>query len=198
VLLILLGDLPFLLGRWHVWHWGPEQGTDLKVQIATYAKTDGWTILAIIGVTSLWLLPVIGRSARVRISFSLGGLALHALAMQTFYLDFMNRLPNPVDAFLGIVGVHGHEGGPLCFLVWAVPQIAGSKDAACKKELEELAGTWQLVASEKDGVSAPEADLKQTTVIITGDKYIMERAGRTVEEGWVCIDPARMPKVIDI
>jgi uncharacterized protein (TIGR03067 family) len=60
------------------------------------------------------------------------------------------------------------------------------------------AGTWQLVAFEKDGVQAPEADLKQTKYIITGDKYIVERAGKTVEEGWICIDPARKPKVIDV
>jgi predicted acyltransferase len=127
LLLILLADLPsLLLGGWHVSHWGPEQGTDLKAQIATYAKWDGWTILAIIGVTSLWILPVIGRSARVRIGFLLGGLVLHALATQTFYLDCMNGRPNPVDAFLGTIGVHGREGGPLGFLVWAVPQLAGS------------------------------------------------------------------------
>jgi predicted acyltransferase len=126
LLLILLGDLPSLLGGWHVYRWGPEQGTDLKAQIATYAKFDAWTILAIIGVTSLWVLPVIGRSVRVRLGFLLGGLALHALATQTFYLDFMNGRPNPVDRFLGTVGVHGREGGPLCFLVWAVPQLVGS------------------------------------------------------------------------
>jgi len=126
LLLILLADLPALLGGWHVSRWGPEQGTDLKAQIATYLKCDAWTILAIIGITSLWVLPVIGRSVRVRIGFLLGGLALHALAMQTFYLDFMDGRPNPVDTFLGTVGVHGKEGGPLCFLVWAVPQIIGS------------------------------------------------------------------------
>jgi predicted acyltransferase len=126
LLLILLANLPGLLGGWHVSRWGPEQGTDLKAQIATYVKTDGWTILAIIGVTSLWVLPVIGRSVRLRIGFLLAGLALHALAMQTFYLDFMDGRPNPVDTFLGTVGVRGKEGGPLCFLVWAVPQIIGS------------------------------------------------------------------------
>jgi predicted acyltransferase len=126
LLLILLADLPGLLGGWHVSHWGRENGTDLKAQIETYAKWDGWTILAIIGVTSLWILPVIGRSARLRIGFLLGGLVLHALATQTFYLDSMNGHPNPVDAFLGTVGVHGREGGPLGFLVWAVPQLAGS------------------------------------------------------------------------
>jgi uncharacterized protein (TIGR03067 family) len=77
---------------------------------------------------------------------------------------------------------------------------AGEDDlgAAVKKELKKVAGTWQVVASEKDGVKAPEADLKQTKIVITGDKYTMERAGKTVEEGWVAIDPTRKPKVIDI
>jgi predicted acyltransferase len=126
LLLILLGDLPAPLGGWHISHWGSEQGTDLQAQIATYLKFDGWTILAIIGVTSLWVLPVIGKSARVRVCFLLGGLAVHALATQIFYMDFMNGRPNPVDTFLGTIGVHGREGGPLGFLVWAVPQIVGS------------------------------------------------------------------------
>jgi uncharacterized protein (TIGR03067 family) len=75
---------------------------------------------------------------------------------------------------------------------------ADDEAAAFKKALEKLAGTWQLVAYEKDGVQAPEADLKETKYIITGDKYTVERAGKTVEEGWVAIDPARKPKVIDI
>ena len=72
------------------------------------------------------------------------------------------------------------------------------KEAAYKKELEKLAGTWQLVALEKDGVQAPEADVKQTKIIFNGDKFTMERAGKAVEEGWICIDPARKPKVIDL
>jgi uncharacterized protein (TIGR03067 family) len=70
--------------------------------------------------------------------------------------------------------------------------------AAVEKELKKVTGTWQLVASEKDGANAPEAELKQTKIVIKGDKYTMERAGKTVEEGWVCIDPTRKPKVIDI
>jgi predicted acyltransferase len=125
LLLILLADV--LLGSLRVSRdWGPQQGTDALALGATYVKFDSWTILAIIGVTSLWVLPVIGRSVRVRIGFLLGGLALHALATQTFYLDFLNGRPNVVDAWLGTVGVRCREGGPLSFLVWAVPQIAGS------------------------------------------------------------------------
>jgi uncharacterized protein (TIGR03067 family) len=80
---------------------------------------------------------------------------------------------------------------------WAA---AGEDDlgAAVKKELEKLAGTWQLVASEKDGVKVPEAETKDIKITIKGDKFTMERAGKTVEEGWACIDPTRKPKVIDI
>jgi predicted acyltransferase len=127
LLLILLGDgLPLLEGGMHVSRWGAEQRSDPLALLATYVKSDGWTILAIIGVTSLWVLPVIGKSVRVRVTFLLGGLAVHALATQVFYMDFMNGWPNPVDAVLGTTGVRGREGGPLGFLVWAVPQIAGS------------------------------------------------------------------------
>jgi predicted acyltransferase len=127
VLLILLADgFPLLLGGLPVRRWGPQQRTDALAVLATYVKWDGWTILAIIGVTSLWVLPVIGKSVRVRVVFLLGGLAVHALATQAFYMDFMNGLLNPVDAPLGTTGVRGREGGPLGFLVWAVPQIAGS------------------------------------------------------------------------
>ena len=96
----------------------------------------------------------------------------------------------------------------LMLILWAVAAaIAGvgwtaavedDKEAAYKKELKKLAGTWQLVAYEKDGVQAPEADVKQTKIIFNGDKFTMERAGKAVEEGWICIDPARKPKVIDV
>jgi len=76
--------------------------------------------------------------------------------------------------------------------------VEGDKEAAYKKELEKFTGTWQLVASEKDGVKAPEAEITDIKIIFKGDKFTMERAGKTVEEGWVCIDPARKPKVIDV
>jgi uncharacterized protein (TIGR03067 family) len=74
----------------------------------------------------------------------------------------------------------------------------GDLGAACKKELEKSAGTWQLVASEKDGVRLPEAGTKDIKIIFKGDKFTMKRAGKTVEEGWICIDPTRKPKVIDV
>ena len=82
---------------------------------------------------------------------------------------------------------------------------AGEDDlgAACKKELEKFAGTWQLVAYEKDGVKGPQAepwmpkDLTQIKVIFKGARLTIEVAGKTMLEGWICIDPTRKLKVID-
>jgi uncharacterized protein (TIGR03067 family) len=82
--------------------------------------------------------------------------------------------------------------------VGSTAAVEDDTEAAYKKELERLAGTWQLVGYEKDGVPTPEADLKQTKYVITGDKYTVERSGKTVEEGWICIDPDRKPRVIDV
>ena len=76
--------------------------------------------------------------------------------------------------------------------------VEDDKEATYKKELEKFTGTWQLVASEKDGVKAPEAEITDIKIIFKGDRFTMERAGKTVEEGWICIDPARTPKVIDV
>jgi uncharacterized protein (TIGR03067 family) len=75
--------------------------------------------------------------------------------------------------------------------------------AAVKKELKKFAGTWHYVAHEKDGVKGPQAepglpnDLTQIKLIFNGDKVTMQVAGKTMQEGWICIDPTRKLKVID-
>jgi len=40
--------------------------------------------------------------------------------------------------------------------------------------------------------------VKQLKLVIAGAKYTLRRAGKTVEEGTVRIDPTRAPKTIDI
>jgi uncharacterized protein (TIGR03067 family) len=85
----------------------------------------------------------------------------------------------------------------------AVLSAAGDdhKAATAKEyqhELEKFAGTWQLVSSEKDGTKAPEDQVKQTKMVITGDKYTIQRAGNTVEKGWIDIDLTQKPRAMDI
>jgi predicted acyltransferase len=66
-----------------------------------------------IGVTSLWVMPVIARGAGVRIAFAIASAAAFHLLSQAGYYDF--AMGRPVI-----------DGGPLGFLTWTIPLIAGS------------------------------------------------------------------------
>jgi hypothetical protein len=117
LLLILIASAPFLIGE-RLQSWDVLAGAGVLAHFAAFLKFDAWSIFAIIGITSPWILPMVGRSARVRGAFLLGSVAVHALLCQLFYVDFVCGLPNSVDALLGTVGVPGREGGPLGFLSW--------------------------------------------------------------------------------
>ncbi len=117
LLLILIASAPLLIGE-RPQSWDVLAGAGALAHFAAFLKFDARSIFAIIGITSPWILPMVGRSARVRGAFLLGSVAVHALLCQLFYVDFVCGLPNSVDALLGTVGVPGHEGGPLGFLSW--------------------------------------------------------------------------------
>jgi predicted acyltransferase len=66
-----------------------------------------------IGVTSLWVLPVMAAPPAVRVGFALGSGLLHVALSHWFYYDWVMTRP-------------GIDGGPLGFLTWTVPLLAGS------------------------------------------------------------------------
>ncbi len=66
-----------------------------------------------IAVTTLWVLPVIGRSWSIRLLWLLGSAALHLYLSNDYYLKF--AVDRPVI-----------DGGPLGFLTWTIPVLAGS------------------------------------------------------------------------
>ena len=117
LLLLLIASAPFLIGE-RPQSWDVLAGAGALAHVAAFLKFDAWSIFAIIGITSPWILPMVGRSARVRGAFLLGSVAVHALLCQRFYVDFVCGLPNSIDALLGTVGVPRREGGPLGFLSW--------------------------------------------------------------------------------
>ncbi|WP_164102151.1 heparan-alpha-glucosaminide N-acetyltransferase domain-containing protein [Candidatus Laterigemmans baculatus] len=67
-----------------------------------------------IAVTSLWLLPVITASAKVRLAWMTGSAVLHVLLSYGFNYEWVNTSPNGID------------GGPLGFLAWSVPAMMGT------------------------------------------------------------------------
>lgn len=66
-----------------------------------------------IGATSLWVLPVIAKGAGARIAFAAGSAVLFHVLSESFYYEFAMRRP--------VI-----DGGPLGFLTWTVPLIAGT------------------------------------------------------------------------
>ncbi|HMO36976.1 MAG TPA: acyltransferase family protein [Gemmatales bacterium] len=74
---------------------------------------DFFQTLTHIAVTTLWVLPVIGRSWPIRMAWLLGSALLHVYLSHEFYLKF--ALERPVI-----------DGGPLGFLTWSIPVLAGS------------------------------------------------------------------------
>jgi predicted acyltransferase len=66
-----------------------------------------------IGITTLWVLPVIDARPLVRIAFLAASGALFVVLSQAFYYDWVMKRP-------------GIDGGPLGFLTWTIPMLAGS------------------------------------------------------------------------
>lgn len=68
-----------------------------------------------IGITTLWVLPVIAASPRVRIGFALVSGLLHAALSHWFLYDWIMAVPRRVA-----------DGGQLGFLTWTIPVLVGS------------------------------------------------------------------------
>lgn len=77
-------------------------------------KRQWFQTLMHIAVTSLWLLPVIHRPARVRVAWMAGSAAAHVLLSYWFNFHWTNTAPTAID------------GGPLGFLTWSIPAIIGT------------------------------------------------------------------------
>ncbi len=77
-------------------------------------KRNWFQTLMHIAVTSLWIVPVIGAGARVRLLWMIGSAIAHVLLSYQFNFTWCNTAPNAID------------GGPLGFLTWCVPALLGT------------------------------------------------------------------------
>jgi predicted acyltransferase len=90
------------------------QTRSFPVVLGELAKRTWFQTLMHIAATSLWILPVIRYSPRLRILFLLVSAGLHVGVSGWFNFEWANTSPKGID------------GGPLGFLSWAVPAILGS------------------------------------------------------------------------
>jgi hypothetical protein len=94
-------------------NWADIQ-TSLPHLITVALRRDFFQTLVHIAVTALWILPVIASGPVTRISFACFSAFLHVALSQRFYYEAVNSQPRGID------------GGPLGFLTWTIPMIAGS------------------------------------------------------------------------
>jgi len=82
--------------------------------LAQWAKRDVFQTLTHIAVTSVWVMPVIAARSGARVAWAVASGLVHLGLSYWFNYNWVNTSP------LGI------DGGPLGFLTWAVPLLAGS------------------------------------------------------------------------
>ena len=81
--------------------------------LSSFWRRSPFQALVHIGVTTLWILPVIQRSARTQVAWAIASLLAHTAALAFGWHDWL--LANAVI-----------DGGALGFLAWTTPAIAGS------------------------------------------------------------------------
>jgi predicted acyltransferase len=111
--LILLGIVVYhLTGGYKSWAELTAERPD-EFLLKTF-KRHPFEALTHIGVTALWVLPVLAAPGWVRVLFAAASAGLHVWASHAGYYQW--NLTSPV----------GIDGGPLGFLTWTIPLVAGT------------------------------------------------------------------------
>lgn len=94
--------------------WSQLQELGFSGFLKTAFQREPFQTLVHIGVTAIWIMPVIARGVWPRILFAIASGVLHWVLSYRFgYYDWVMHRP-------------GIDGGPLGFLTWTIPMLAGS------------------------------------------------------------------------
>jgi predicted acyltransferase len=129
--LILLGFVIYHLdGEYSSWE--KLRGLGIGELLAKAFRRELFQALVHIALASIWVLPVIAARVPVRVLYLLASAGLHLWLSWWFYLERAWTEPRVID------------GGPLGFLSWSIPLLAGSLafDAvAASRDPRRLAAT---------------------------------------------------------
>lgn len=71
------------------------------------------------------------------------------------------------------------------------------KEDSAKQDLEKLQGNWTMASLEINGKLESEERIKDVTLVIKGDQYIVKTGGRTFTMTFT-LDATKKPKAIDM
>ena len=106
--------------------WSAVDAEFVGPAVVPAAEGRPWEVLAIIGVTQLCLLPLVGRSTAVRVVAMLLSLVAHVGLSYAFNFAFVLGLPNAVDRLLGTTGQRCWDGGLFGLISWSFLMLAGT------------------------------------------------------------------------
>ena len=110
-LLVLAFVVHRLDGRYETWAALRDKGP--WGVIAAGFQREFFQTLAHIAVTSIWIMPVVAARPMPRVAYAVGSAALFYGLSAWWYYDWVMTRP-------------GIDGGPLGFLTWTIPTIAGT------------------------------------------------------------------------
>jgi len=93
--------------------WADLQSLGVRGFLAQAFQRDPFQALVHIGVTSIWVLPVIGSRPKAILAWIALSAALHVWASSAGYYGWVMTRP-------------GIDGGPLGFLTWTIPMLSGA------------------------------------------------------------------------
>jgi predicted acyltransferase len=124
--LVLVSMVMYASEDFEVKHWAELQGSGTWKLIAGIVKANLWETLAIIGVTQIFLLPVIGASWRARSIFLAVCALVHLVISHWFNFFFVYGKPNWLDELLGMTGSSAWDGGCFGIIGWSIPMLFGT------------------------------------------------------------------------
>ena len=109
--LVLVSLVTYAQEDFAVKHWADLLGSGTRQLIAGILKTNLWETLAIIGMTQVFLMPVIAASSRVRTIAIIICLLVHTWISHSFNFFFVYGKPNWMDDLWGLSGKTAWDGG---------------------------------------------------------------------------------------
>jgi uncharacterized protein (TIGR03067 family) len=83
-------------------------------------------------------------------------------------------------------------------ILTAIASADDLKNEAIKRDRQQIAGKWQIVALEINGNKSKAEDAKKLTVVNTADgRWSLRSEGNEVSKGTSTLDPTKKPKTID-
>ena len=87
----------------------------------------------------------------------------------------------------------------LVVVVWARDTPAEqARRKAIEDDRKAFEGTWVGESNIRDGITVSDDEVKQVRLILTGERYTLERGGDRTSRGTCKIDPMKTPKTMDI